>query len=245
LYFAGLLTEDRIQQAFGKARSLWQGWIYSPAVTIWVFLAQCMSADHSCREAVAQLIAGRLARRLEPCSAETGAYCTARDRVPEEACQQLMRETGRAVDQESRAEWRWLGHRVLDVDGSTLTMPDTPENQAEYPQISSQLPGGGFPMARIVVVFSLAVGTVLDAAIGRYQGKQTGENSLLKLISLETDRTASSPASENDGRKNTCSCAIHAHTTQSEWPHNARKVQVPFKPDPFLPPNARLGWGWG
>ena len=40
----------------------WQGWIYSPAVTIWVFLAQCLSADHSCREAVAQLIAWRLAR---------------------------------------------------------------------------------------------------------------------------------------------------------------------------------------
>jgi putative transposase len=182
LYFAGLLTEDRIHEAFGKARWFWQGWIYSPAVTLWVFLAQCLSADHSCRQAVAQLMAWRLAQGLEPCSPETGAYCTARERVPEEACLQLMRETGRTADDDAPPEWRWLSRRVLDVDGSTITMPDTPENQAEYPQVPGQRPGCGFPIARIVVVFSLAVGTVLEAAIGKYQGKQTGENSLFRTL---------------------------------------------------------------
>jgi hypothetical protein len=182
LYFAGLLAEDRILEAFGKARWLWQGWVYTPAVTIWVFLSQCLSADHSCREAVAGLIAWRLARGLKACSAKTGAYCTARDEVPEEACAQLMRETGGKVDEEAPPEWRWLTHRVLDVDGSTLTMPDTLANQAEYPQLSSQRRGCGFPIARIVVVFSLAVGTVLEAALGKYQGKQTGENSLFRTL---------------------------------------------------------------
>lgn len=182
LYFAGLLPEDRILEAFGRARWLWQGWVYSPAVTLWVFLAQCLSADHSCRDAVAQLIAWRLARRLKPCSAKTGAYCTARERIPEEACWQLARETGRTVDEQAPPEWRWLSRRVLDVDGSTITMSDTPENQAEYPQVPGQRRGCGFPIARIVVVFSLAVGTVLDAAIGKYQGKQTGENSLFRTL---------------------------------------------------------------
>ncbi len=182
LYFAGLLPEDRILEAFGRARWIWQGWIYSPAVTLWVFLAQCLSADHSCREAVAQLIAWRLGRGLKRCSADTGAYCTARERIPEEACLQLARETGRAVEEQAPSEWRWRSRRVLDVDGSTITMPDTPENQAEYPQVPGQRRGCGFPIARIVVVFSLAVGTVLDAAIGRYQGKQTGENSLFRTL---------------------------------------------------------------
>jgi hypothetical protein len=182
LYFAGLLSEDRILEAFGKARWFWQGWIYSPAVTLWVFLAQCLSADHSCREAVAQLISWRLARRLQPCSAKTGAYCTAREQIPETACRQLMLETGRQVEEESPADWRWHGRRVLDVDGSTFTMPDTPENQAEYPQVPGQRRGCGFPIARIVVVFSLAVGTVLDAVLGKYQGKQTGENSLFRTL---------------------------------------------------------------
>lgn len=182
LYFAGLLSEDRILNAFGNASSLWQGWIYSPAVTIWVFLAQCLSADHSCREAVAGLIAWRLANGQKACSANTGAYCTARDAVPEEACVRLMRDTGRQTDTEAPSQWRWLGHRVLDVDGSTITMPDTEANQEEYPQMACQRPGCGFPIARIVVVFSLAVGTVLEAALGKYQGKQTGENSLFRTL---------------------------------------------------------------
>ena len=181
-YFASLLSEDLIHQAFGAARAIWQGWIYTPAVTVWTFLAQCLSQDHSCSDAVAQLIAWRLAAAQRACSAETGAYCLARDRLPEEACQQLVRETGRKVDEDAPGSWRWLGHRVLDVDGSTLTMADTPANQAEYPQQRSQKPGCGFPIARLVVVFSLAVGTVIDAVLGKYEGKQTGENSLFRTL---------------------------------------------------------------
>ena len=72
LYFAALLSEDHIEKAFGTARWLWQGWIYTPAVTVWVFLSQCLSPDHSCRDAVARLIAWRVARGQKPCSAETG-----------------------------------------------------------------------------------------------------------------------------------------------------------------------------
>jgi hypothetical protein len=86
LYFAGLLAEDHIAEAFGPARQFWQGWIYTPAVTVWVFLAQCLSPDHSCRDAVAQLLAWLLASGRRRCSAKTGAYCTARDRLPEDAC---------------------------------------------------------------------------------------------------------------------------------------------------------------
>ena len=182
LYFASLLSEDRIKQAFGTASWFWEAWLYSPTVTLWVFLAQCLSADHSCREAVAQLIGWRVARGLRPCSAKTGGYCTARERLPEEACQQLMRDTGRQTDDEAPETWRWHGRRVLDVDGSTFTMPDTPENQAEYPQVPGQRRGCGFPIARIVIVFSLAVGTAIDATLGRYQGKQTGENSLFRTL---------------------------------------------------------------
>jgi hypothetical protein len=154
--------------------------VYSPAVTVWVFLSQCLSADHSCRDAVARLLAWRVAQGLQPCSADTGAYCTARGDLPEEALHALVRETGKAVEDESPDAWLWHGRKVRVVDGSTLTMPDTPENQAVYPQQKNQKPGCGFPIARILVIFSLSVGTVLEAAIGKYKGKQTGENSLLR-----------------------------------------------------------------
>lgn len=180
LYFAALLPQDRIEKAFGTARWLWQGWIYTPAVTIWVFLSQCLSPDHSCRDAVARLSAWRLARGLKPCSAETGAYCTARNDLPEEAVHELVRDTGKQIEDESPETWLWHGRKVRVVDGSTITMPDTPENQAAYPQQKSQKPGCGFPTARILVIFSLSVGTVLEAALGKYKGKQTGENSLFR-----------------------------------------------------------------
>ena len=182
LYFAALLSQDRIEKAFGKARWLWQGWIYTPAVTVWVFLSQCLSPDHSCRDAVARLIAWRVARGLKPCSADTGAYCTARNDLPEDVLHELVRDTGKQVEEESPPDWLWLERKVRVVDGSTVTMADTPENQAVYPQLKAQAPGCGFPIARILVIFSLSVGTVLEATIGKYKGKQTGENSMLREL---------------------------------------------------------------
>ena len=182
LYFSALLSEDRILKAFGSARSFWHGWIYTPTVTVWVFLAQCLSMDHSCRDAVARLIAWRVSRGLRGCSAKTGAYCTARGDLPEEAIQTLMCDSGKSVEDEMPQSWLWHGRKVRIVDGSTITMPDTAENQAAYPQQKSQKPGCGFPIARILVVFSLSVGTVLDAAISKLHGKQTGENSLFRQL---------------------------------------------------------------
>jgi len=182
LYFAALVDQQSISAAFGEASSLWQGWIYSPAVTVWVFLSQCLSPDHSCREAVARLVAWRTAQGLAPCSADTGAYCTARDALPEAACQELVRRSGRDLEGQAPNGWLWRGRRVCIVDGSTITMPDTTENQAEYPQPNTQAPGCGLPIARVLVVFSLAVGAVLEAAIGQYKGKQTGENSLFRTL---------------------------------------------------------------
>src|SRR5580693_7136969 len=117
LYFAALLEQQLILDAFGSASSLWQGWIYSPAVTVWVFLSQCLSMDHSCRDAVARLITWRVARGLRPCSADTGGYCTAREALPEMACHQLVRQTGSDLEREAPAEWLWHKRRVRVVDG--------------------------------------------------------------------------------------------------------------------------------
>ena len=78
------------------------------------------------------------------------------------------------------------------VDGTTVTMADTRENQQAYPQSRTQAAGVGFPIARIVVVFSLAVGVAIDAAIGPYKGKKTGENNLFRSLlgMLPADRNS-------------------------------------------------------
>lgn len=181
-YFAALLSEQTIVAALGKASSVWQSWLYTPSVTIWMFLSQCLSADHSCRDTVARLLAWRVSRGQRPCSSDTGAYCIARDRLPEDASRTLVCQTGQALESEAPNEWLWHQRRVRVVDGSTITMPDTPENQAEYPQQKNQKLGCGFPIARIIVVFSLAVGAVVEMALGKYQGKQTGENSMFRQL---------------------------------------------------------------
>ncbi len=77
-------------------------------------------------------------------------------------------------------EWKWNGRDVFIADGSHVSMPDTPENQAAYPQPAVQQPGLGFPLARIVVLLSLATGACHDLAIAPYAGKGTGETTLLR-----------------------------------------------------------------
>src|SRR5689334_15604172 len=101
LPFTDVLTEGVIAQALSTL-SGWLDRIFSPLVTLWVFLGQVLSADHSCRAAVARLIAHRLSRGQRPCSAETGAYCQARRRLPESFFADVACSVGRNLD--ARAE---------------------------------------------------------------------------------------------------------------------------------------------
>ena len=102
----------------------------------------------------------------------------ARKRLPEAALASMAGTVGRNVFLDAPSCWSWRGRDVKIVDGSTLSMPDTPANQAIYPQSSAQKPGLGFPIMRVVVIFSLSVGTVLEAAFNPYLGKETGETGL-------------------------------------------------------------------
>jgi hypothetical protein len=156
--------------------------IFTPAVTLWTFLSQVLDADHSCRQAVARLLAWRTATGLPPCAADNGASRQARGRLAEEALRDRTRQTGRAPMERAEKQWRWKGRQVKVVGGSGLPMPDTPENQKEYPQSPQIAAGVGFPLRRLVVVFGLAVGTALEAALGKFRGKGTGELSLFRSI---------------------------------------------------------------
>jgi hypothetical protein len=156
--------------------------IYTPLVTLCVFLGQVLSADHSCRAAVARLIAYRVARKQRACSPETGAYCLARKRLPEEFFSQIARQTGRQLDAKAKSDWLWKNRRVYIFDGATVSMPDTYANQQAYPQPPQQKPGLGFPLMRIAVIFSLACGAVLDVGMCRYAGKGQSELALLRQL---------------------------------------------------------------
>lgn len=182
LPFTNVLSEEVVKQALTASMSRWLDRIFSPLVTLWVFLGHVLSADHSCRAAVARLIAHRVARGQQPCSGETGAYCQARKRLPEKFFAEVARQTGRALEAKMDAQWLWKHRRVYVYDGSSVSMPDTPKNQAEYPQPIVQKPGLGFPLARIAAIFSLACGAVLDLGICRYAGKGQSELGMLRTL---------------------------------------------------------------
>jgi hypothetical protein len=159
---------------------VWRDRVYSPLVTLRVFLGQVLSADSCCRAAVARLIAQRISQGQSPCSPETGAYCQARKRLPEGLFSEVARQTGRELEAGVDPGWLWKRRRVYVYDGSSVSMPDTAANQAEYPQPVVQKPGLGFPLARIAAAFSLACGAVLDLGICRYAGKGQSELGLLR-----------------------------------------------------------------
>lgn len=140
-----------------------------------------LSEDGSCRETVRKFLAWLAVEKGKTASASTAAYCQARGRLPSKGIVRTCRETALRIEQEADGKkWSlWCGRRVRVVDGSGVSMPDTPENQKRYPQSSRQKPGCGFPVMRIVAVFSLATGVMLDLAKGSLR---TPENNLMRSL---------------------------------------------------------------
>jgi len=156
--------------------------LYPPTVALSMFIQQSLDEDGSCQRAVNGWAAQRAVEGLSVQSIRTGAYCRARQRLPLEMVTALTRETGRLLCTQANIGWRWRGRTVKLVDGTSISMPDTPDNQARYPQSSSQATGVGFPLARLVGVICLSTGAVIDAAMGPFAGKGHSEHDLVREL---------------------------------------------------------------
>ena len=156
--------------------------LFPPTETLSMFVAQALSEDGSCRQAVNDAMVKRVIGGLKPGSTDTGGYCKARGRLPETMISTLAREAGEIVAGGSPSWGQWRGRPVRLVDGATVTLADTEENQAAFPQSSSQQAGLGFPICRLVALLCLGSGALLDAALGPCEGKGSDEQSLLREI---------------------------------------------------------------
>ena len=156
--------------------------LFPPTETLSMFLAQALNADRSCQKAVNNTVLNRIANSLPKCSTHTGAYCRARQRLPTPMVSRLARVTGQQITALAPPTWHWRNRPVRLVDGTTVTLPDTPANQAAYPQSHNQKPGLGFPLCRMVGIVCLGSGALLNAATSAYQGKGSDEQSLLRSI---------------------------------------------------------------
>jgi len=183
LPFLDVLSASEVESSCRAHKHKWRARTFTPWITFSMFLSQILSSDHSCEDALDRFQKYLNDCGLPPVSNNTASFCEARQRLPEEVVWELARRSGQSIHGKADKQWLFVGRPVKVLDGSTVIMPDTEANQAEYPQSRSQKPGLGFPIARLLVIISLAVGTVLDAAMGPYRGKQTGELGLYRQIS--------------------------------------------------------------
>jgi hypothetical protein len=186
LPFGDVLSEEKIQAAFEAENANFaqeEEQVYSTQVTLWAFLSQVLfkGEQRSCQAAVDR-VATFLAASGKVVSGNTGAYCRARAKLPESVLQRLTLDSAEGCEKVLPQEWLWLGHHVYLVDGSTASMPDTPDNQEEWPQHGAQQKGLGFPIVRFVVLLSLATAMARGLAMGRYMGKETGETALFREL---------------------------------------------------------------
>jgi hypothetical protein len=180
--FARLLDPRRVARLIWELGGEVRRCTLTRLVTFYGFLGQVISADQSCRQAVADMLAWLGPQAGELPSGEDGPYCKARRRLPRDLPQRLARQVGAELEERVGPGKLLGGRRIKIIDGTVISMPDTPENQAAYPQPRSQKKGVGFPLMRLVVVMSLYSGACLAAAGGPWRGKQTGEPALLRTL---------------------------------------------------------------
>lgn len=162
--------------------------IYGPLRTATLFINQVLGDDQSCQNVVARDVSEQVAAGRRPNSLNNGPYCEARKRLPLELLRRMACEIGTRLTTRQPAAWLWRGRQIKLVDGTTVSMPDTPENQAAFPQNREQKLGLGFPVARLVAIISLSCGAVLEWATSSCEGKMTGETALLWGLSSHFER---------------------------------------------------------
>jgi hypothetical protein len=180
--FFNLLTSPQLFDVLEAALPAHRERLFPPTETLAMFMAQALKPDRSCQGIVDDMAVKRLLHDLPLCSTKTGGYCKARQRLPLKMVTEITTTAGHLISGPACSKWNWRGRRVCLVDGTTVTLADTPANQAAYPQQNGQKPGMGFPICRIVGITCLASGALLNAAMGKFKGKGSGEQALLRTL---------------------------------------------------------------
>jgi len=182
-----VLPADVLMAAVEEEVGAFRDRVYPPMTTLGLFIGQALSPDGACQDAVARHLSERHALGEGGCSLSAGPYCKARQRLPLSLISRLGVAVGETLERASPQGWKWRGRSVKLMDGTTISMPDTPANQAVYPQSGVQKPELGFPLAMLVVLISLSTGAVLRWALGPCRGKHTGEQALFRTLMPHQD----------------------------------------------------------
>lgn len=183
-----VLEDERFAAALEAGLPAHRERTYPPRETLAMFVAQVLSDDPSLRRAVDERIVRDIARGVTPPSSSTAAYSDARQRLPLALVERLGRLVGQRVCEQGERRWRWRGRRVFFVDGTTFSMPDTDENQDEFPQNANQLAGVGFPQGRLCALSCAATGAIVEGTISACEGKASGEQAQLRVLAAALEQ---------------------------------------------------------
>jgi hypothetical protein len=169
LPFSEILPTSTIETVLAEEQVQYRRAVFTPIVTIWAFLSQVLSQDKSLRKTVSRVASWLTQAGERVPSLDTGAYCKARQRLPERVLERLFHRTTSPIEAAVDPEHLWCGRPVKVWDGTGITMSDTAVNQAEYPQHANQRQGCGFPLMRWVVMFSLTTGAALQVRLSAFK----------------------------------------------------------------------------
>lgn len=161
--FAKFIPHQQLRQAdFGQSS---RSRIFTKEHTFWAFFSQVLDADGGCQEVVRKVHAYAAMQSKALPSSSTGAYCQARKKFDFASLVLIFQHLSQRLQRATNPELLG-GRRIIVVDGTGVSMPDTKANQKEWPQYSNQKAGCGFPQAAICACFNLHNGALLSYEIG-------------------------------------------------------------------------------
>ena len=155
----GTLLKPELTGAMSRQR------LFSKENTFWAFFSQVLDADRGRKEVIRKLQSYASIRGIKVPSSSTASYCAARKKLDERMLNNILEHTARGLE-EITGTGLINNRRVIVVDGTCVSMPDTPANQAVWPQSALQKMGCGFPLAHTCALFSLKSGALLSYALG-------------------------------------------------------------------------------
>lgn len=177
--FLNILKSEQIASIIEDNIATYRERIFTPTITLAMFLKQALSFDRSCTHVVNEFIIDNIDGLPKNISKSTGSFCRSRQKFPLKLIEELVRYTGTAINEKIDKRKRIKGSIYL-IDGTTFTLPDSIKNQEKYPQQSRQKEGLGFPICRTLGIFCLESGAAVNAKIAPYKGKGADEHSMLR-----------------------------------------------------------------
>lgn len=136
--------------------------IFPQVVTFWAWASQILEQNESCAKALTLIQNWYCSAGLDLPAFDTSGYCKARKRMPTEFLDAIVGKIESHAEARVEDHHLWYGHRLKAIDGTSVKLMDTVDNQSAYAQPSSQKKGCGFPKMGVVGVLDMAQGTLCD-----------------------------------------------------------------------------------